>query len=311
MIESHRVVFFGTPDFAVPALRALLKSGREVSLVVTQPDRPAGRGRKLKMPAVKRFALKHDLPVIAPTRLKDPEVLPSIQEAGAKVFVVAAYGRILPKAILDLAPALNVHASLLPAWRGAAPIVRAIWAGDRETGVSIMRLVQALDAGDVLLQKRLSIGADETTGELSQRLSELGAEALIESLGLLDQGRAVFSPQDDRVASYAHMLEAKEGRISWEASAQEIHNQVRAMNPQPGAYTTDGRQRIKLYRTARSQEGRSDARPGRPKATKRKLWIACGDEWLEILELQKEGKTRQGAADFLSGYHALENVRWR
>jgi methionyl-tRNA formyltransferase len=305
------IVFFGTPDFATASLEALLAGGHTVPLVVTQPDQPSGRGRKLSEPSVKRFARTRGIPVLQPGRVRDEGFLRTLRDAGAKLFVVAAYGRILPAELLAIPDLiLNVHASLLPKWRGAAPIARSILAGEAETGVSIMRLVLELDAGDVLLRKGTTIGENESAGELTGRLSKLGGEALLEALDVVARGEARFTPQDRGNVTFAPPVKAEEGRIDWARSVRDIHNQVRAFNPWPGAFTCDGKQRIKLWRTERTTGQRQGEATGTLRAEPGGLQVAAGDGWLRILELQREGKARQEVRSFLPGYPLATVSRW-
>lgn len=242
--------------------------------------------------------------------MKDPDFHDQLKKTGSKVFVVAAYGRILPKAILDIPDVtLNVHASLLPNWRGAAPIQRSLMAGDRVTGVSIMRLVEELDAGDVLLQDKVEIGPEMDGGTLEMALSECGAQALIRGLELLDRGEAKFIPQVASLATFAPPIEAGESRIQWTRTATEIHNHVRAFQPRPGTFTTDGRGRLKICRTLPCEEGSLEA-PGTLKVDQHRLFVAAGEGRVEILEIQREGKKRQDARAFLSGYRIGPGQRW-
>jgi methionyl-tRNA formyltransferase len=305
------VVFFGTPDFAVVSLDALRRGGHAVSLVVTQPDQPAGRGRKLSEPAVKRYATLHGLPVIQPRKMRDETFLARLRSEKADLFVVAAYGRILPAGVLSIPPViLNVHASILPRWRGAAPIERAILAGDEGTGISIMRIVPELDAGDLLLVRPTPIGGEETGGELTDRLALLGGEALLEGLELLARGEGVFVPQDPARVTFAPPLIPAEARIDWSAPAREIHDRVRAFHPRPGAFTSDDRQKIKLFRTRRTGERADGKLPGALCVGKGELRVATGDEWLSVLEVQREGKSRQEIGSFLPGYPVASGARW-
>jgi methionyl-tRNA formyltransferase len=308
---SEQIVFFGSPPFAVASLDAVRRSGRRICAVVTQPDRPAGRGNLLKPPAVKEYAEANGLRILQPPRMKDPTFHGEIASAGTRIFVVAAFGRLLPRAILDLADVtLNVHASLLPRWRGAAPIERAILAGDPVTGVSIMRLVEELDAGDVMLSRSTPIGPDETAGELEARLADLGAGLLVEALDRLDDGIASFAPQDPAAVTFAPPLRSEEGRIGWDRTVREVHDRVRGLSPWPGTFTTDGRHRIKIHRTAPAEPG-----PAGPSGSLRiaggRLFVACSDGWIEIRELQREGRTRQAAAAFLAGYRPPQEGLFR
>ncbi|MFH1263497.1 MAG: methionyl-tRNA formyltransferase [Pseudomonadota bacterium] len=306
-----KIVFFGTPPFAAASLEALVTRGHEIPLVVTQPDRPAGRGRRVSEPAVKTAAAARGLHVIQPAKMRDESLWSGLRETKAKLFVVAAYGRILPPEILSIPEwSLNVHASLLPRWRGAAPIARAIAAGDRTTGISIMRLVQELDAGDVMLREETAIGPEETCGELTERLAGLGARALLAALEKVEAGTAEFTPQDRSLVTLAPPVTAEEGEIDWKRPSEEIANRVRAFNPWPSAFTTDGRQRIKLFRTAPTEEPSGTASPGSLRWLKNRLWVATGNGWLELKELQREGKARQGISSFLPGYPISPGMQW-
>jgi methionyl-tRNA formyltransferase len=306
-----KIIFFGTPSFATASLKALVTRGHEIPLVVTQPDRPAGRGRKVSEPAVKTAAVAYGLRVIQPAKMRDENLWDALRETKAKFFVVAAYGRILPGEILAIPElTLNVHASLLPRWRGAAPIARAIAAGDPTTGISIMRLVAELDAGDVMLREETPIGPEETGGELTARLAGLGARALLAALEKVEAGTAEFTPQDRSFVTLAPPVKAEEGEVDWNRPSMEIHNHVRAFHPWPSAFTTDGRQRIKIFRTAPTQEPSGTAPPGSLRWLKNRLWVATGDRWLELKELQREGKARQGISSFLPGYSISPGTRW-
>jgi methionyl-tRNA formyltransferase len=301
----------GSPPFAVRTLEAILLSGRSVPLVVTQPDKPAGRGQKLSTSAVKEFALSKGLAIFQPTKMKDPVFLKALQETGANVFVVAAFGRILPRVLLDIPKlTLNVHASLLPKWRGAGPIERSIVNGDKVTGVSIMKLVEELDAGDVMLQKSMVIEPNETAGELEIRMAEVGAQALIEALDLLDAGKAQFAAQDATQITFAPPIDASEGKLNWTQSVQEVHNRIRGFFPWPGAYTVANGERIKIHRSLPAMQERAPSAPGTLLKSDGKLFVACSDGWIEIVELQRESRKRQPAAQFLAGYRMDPSTRW-
>jgi len=294
-----RVVFAGTPAFAARALAALHEAGHDVRLVLTRPDRPAGRGLKLKASAVADWAAARGLPVFKPGSLRIPEALIPIREASPEVVVVAAYGLLLPAALLSI-PALgclNIHASLLPRWRGAAPIQRAILAGDSRTGISIMRMDEGLDTGPVLLQEALSIGERETAGSLTETLAEVGSRAIVAVLA--DLPRLVPQPQQPEFAVHAPKIAKGEALIDWRQSAAEVDRQIRAFDPAPGAETTLGGQVLKLWQ-ARPVEGAG--RPGEVLYSRNsRLAVACGEGALEILCLQRAGSRRLTAADFLRG----------
>jgi methionyl-tRNA formyltransferase len=245
-----RVLFWGTPEFAAPPLRALLGEGFDVVGVVTQPDRPQGRSRStLVASPIKRIALEESLPVLQPERPRGDEFLDAARALAADISVVVAYGHILPRDVIDLPRlgTLNIHASLLPQWRGAAPIQAAIRAGQSETGVTIMRMVTRLDAGPILLQVPTPIAHDETYGELQLRLSELGALALIEALSLIDIGEMVEQPQDDAAATFAPKIEREDARIDWTGPSDAVGCHVRALDPKPGAFTTLAGTEVKLF----------------------------------------------------------------
>ncbi len=310
-MKTSPIVFFGTPSFAVASLEALLKSGRKVPLVITQPDRPSGRGRKLSPPPVKLFCEAHGIPFQQPSKMKALSFHDELRSVGAPLFVVAAYGRILPPAILSIPTlTLNVHASLLPRWRGAGPIEHAILAGDATTGISIMRLVEEMDAGDILLRKETPIGENETAGELSERLAVLGGKALIEALDVMDHGTEHFEAQDMSQVTFSPPIEVNEAKLDWNRPALEVHHRVSAMNPRPGAHTSDGKWRIKIWRTTLTDQDVGKSRPGEIRAHSGKLEIATQDRWIEIVEIQREGKSRQQTTQFLAGYSVGEGQRW-
>ena len=295
-----RVVFAGTPAFAATALEAILAAGHEIALVLSQPDRPAGRGLKLTASAVSAIAAARSLPLHKPESLKPADAQAAIRAASADVMVVAAYGLILPQAVLDMPRhgCLNIHASLLPRWRGAAPIQRAILAGDPETGVGIMQMEAGLDTGPVLLEKSFPIGARETAGALTERLGRLGGEAIVEALANL----ASLSPreQDPSRATYAAKISKREATLDWRLPAGELDRRIRAFNPVPGAETVLAGEPLKIWE-AWPAEGSGapgtvlPAGPGR-------LRIACGSGALEVVSLQRAGARRVASAEFLRGY---------
>ena len=312
-----RIIFFGTPDFAVPTLREIRGAGHDVVAAVTQPDRPRGRGQKPSPEAVKVFAEEHGLRVLQPDRLRDEAFLAVLDELAPDLGVVAAYGKILPAAVLA-SPRLgliNVHASLLPRWRGASPIHRAVVAGDDETGVSIMRVVQALDAGGIFAQARRPLGPDETSEDVEGDLAELGARLILPVIDALAAGRAAEAPQDERLVTYAPRLTRDDGRIAWTASAQAIHNQVRGLHPWPHAVTTLQGARVIVLRTApapTSQLPPVHAGPGEVIAIGRdRLVVQAGDGCpIGLLQLQSEGRRALGGREFAAGARIQPGARF-
>ena len=294
-----RVVFAGTPPFAAKALEALLASAHEVALVLTQPDRPAGRGMRLAASAVAQVAAARGIPTLKPASLRSDEATHALRERRPDVMVVAAYGLILPAGILAVPGrgCLNIHASLLPRWRGAAPIQRAILAGDRVTGISIMRMDAGLDTGAVLLQRTLEVGARETSGTLTESLAGLGARSVVEALAVLDT--LVARPQDPSGVTYASKVEKREARIDWAQSNLAIDRRIRAFNPAPGAETAWGEESLKIWE-AEPAEG--SGKPGEVLASDAdNLVIACGEAALRIEQVQRPGGRRMAARDFLRG----------
>ena len=312
--RALRVVFFGTPDFAVPALDALLDSDHAVVGVVTQPDRPRGRGHRVSDSPVKRVALTSGIPVLQPDRLKDESFLSSFRAWHADAGVVAAYGKILPDAVLEapLLGLINVHASLLPRHRGAAPVHRAVVAGECETGVSIMRVVQALDAGGVFATAARPIGPDDTSAEVEQDLARLGAALLLDVLAQMASGTAVEVPQDDSAATYAHRLRKEEGVIDWRAPAALIHNQVRGLQPWPMAWTFFGGRRLIIIRTRTVPEDtQSGGAPGSiVRVAKDAVTVQTGTGRLDVIAVQPEGRRAMTARDFAAGHFGAGELRF-
>lgn len=293
-----RVVFAGTPEFAACALRSIVDAGHEVVLVLTQPDRPSGRGMALRASPVKESALALGIPVFQPSTLKDAGAQERVCEAGADVMVVAAYGLILPQAVLDMPRfgGINIHASLLPRWRGAAPIQRAILAGDTETGVCIMQMEAGLDTGPVLLSRALPIGDDDTAGSLHDKLAGLGARLIVEALAKLPLPPCVQSASG---VTYAAKIEKQEAPLDWRLPAVQLARQVRAFNPFPGATAVVGDCPIKIWQ---AEPVAASGTPGTLiTADKRGLVVACGDGALRLTELQKAGGKRLTAYQFLTG----------
>ena len=297
-----RLAFAGTPEFAERSLAAILSAGHDVALVLTQPDRPAGRGMRPSQSAVKRLALQHKLEVFQPTRLNDPASLARIVGARPDLLVVAAYGLILSQATLDCAPlgALNVHASLLPRWRGAAPIQRAILAGDRESGITIMKMDAGLDTGPMLAQSAIPITEDDDAGTLHDRLAALGAEMIVAALSALRAGRATYTPQPATGVSYARKIDKSELTINWSLPAPELARVVRAFRPAPGASSTLAGATLKIWE-AHVAEGSGE--PGCTlTADPLGIVIACGRGALAVTQLQRAGGKRLSASEFLRGH---------
>ncbi|HEY6896257.1 MAG TPA: methionyl-tRNA formyltransferase [Rhodocyclaceae bacterium] len=295
-----RVIFAGTPEFAAAALRAILAAGHEVPLVLTQPDRPAGRGQKLQPSPVKQVALEHGIPLHQPERLKDPATHEPIVAANADVMVVAAYGLILPQAVLDIPHrgCLNIHASLLPRWRGAAPIQRAIEAGDDQTGITIMQMEAGLDTGPMLLVEALPIAADDNAASLHDKLAAQGTRLIVDALARLPQLAA--KPQPEAGVTYAHKIDKAEARIDWSLPATDLARRIRAFNPFPGAVTELHETPIKLWH---AEPAAGHGEPGTVLAVADDgVTVACGDGALRLTELQKPGGKRLAARDFLHGF---------
>jgi methionyl-tRNA formyltransferase len=300
-----RLAFLGTPDFAVASLAALDRSGHEIYCVVAQPDRPAGRGQALKEPATKVWARSRGLPVLQPQKVKDGSLAAALAPMKLDVLVVAAYGRILGKDLLELCPlgAVNVHGSLLPRWRGAAPIQWAIAAGDRETGVTLMQMDAGLDTGDILLQRALPILPDDTSSSLHDRLAVLGGEALVEALALLAKNRIVAVKQDPALATQARIIEKGDGALDFKEPAEVLARRLRAFTPWPGAFTRAGGKRLLVLAAEPGPSGAMGGAPGLCFSTDGKqLGVVCGQGttlWLRRVQL--EGKKPLDAEAFLRG----------
>ena len=305
-----RILFMGTPEFAVASLKRLVEDGHDVCGVFTQPDRPKNRGMKMTFSPVKEYALSQGLTVYQPLKMRDGEALGIVQQLQPELIVVAAYGRILPEEILN-APrygSINVHSSLLPAYRGAAPINWAILDGLDETGVTIMYMAKELDAGDIIHTVKTAINIDETAQELTMRLADLGAQALSETVDMLAAGTAVRTPQEHEKHTYAPMLSKALSPIDWNKTARQIHDQVRGLSPWPCASTVVGGKNVKVHKTAFGAE--TTAAPGTVvSAGKQGIEIACGDGCtLLITQLQGEGGKRMAAADYLRGHSVQVGV---
>jgi len=297
-----RLIFAGTPEFAAVALQSLLAAGHEIALVLTQPDRPAGRGMKLKPSPVKELALAHGLPIAQPTTLKDAETQAALRQIGADAMIVAAYGLILPRAVLDIPRlgCLNIHASLLPRWRGAAPIQRAILAGDADTGITIMQMDEGLDTGAMLLKKSCAIALDDTAQTLHDKLAALGGEAVIEALNALPSGSLRSQAQGSALATYAAKLTKDEARLDWTKPADELERAVRAYNPFPVAQARIGGDPLRIWGAKVATDAKGA--PGTILAAdKNGILVACGRAALLLTELQRAGGKRLGAEQFLTG----------
>jgi methionyl-tRNA formyltransferase len=297
-----KIAFLGTPPFAVAPLDALARAGHTVACVVAQPDRPAGRGQALREPATKVWATQHGVPVLQPEKVRDGRLAAELAALAPDVLVVVAYGRILGQDLLDLAPygALNVHGSLLPRWRGAAPIQWSVASGDAETGVTIMRMEAGLDTGPIFLQRRLAIGPEETSEQLYGRLAALGADAIVEALPLLEAGRLTPTIQDDSQATLAPTLTKDDGRLDFTRPAAELAARLRGFTPWPGAFTLLGGKLLKVH--AAQPAGAGALAPGEASAVPEGILVGCGGGTALLLrEVQLEGRRRLSGADFVKG----------
>lgn len=294
------VVYMGTPEFAVLPLDSIIKAGHNVTGVFTQPDKPKGRGYTLTPPPVKVRALESEIPVFQPNSMKDGEALKILTELNPDVIVVVAYGKILPKDILDLPKygCVNVHASLLPKYRGAGPIQWCVLDGEEETGVTTMKMAEGLDTGDMLLKSATKIGENETAGELHDRLAQMGADLIVETLTALENNTVVPEKQDDSLSNYAPMLTKELCKIDWNKSAKEIHNQVRGLNPWPVATAVVNGKRVKIFSTTVNEKNGEAGKV----LCENPLTVACGNGSVIIHELQLEGKKRMKSDDFVRGY---------
>jgi len=304
MTAKPRILFMGTPAFALPALDLLHNSSFTINAVVTQPDRPAGRGQKEVAPPVKLLAQKFGLPVLQPPRVKDPSFLDTLYSLKPDMIVVAAFGQILPKTIIDFPPqgCLNIHPSLLPRYRGAAPLNWSIIRGETKTGVTIMLMDEGMDSGDILTQEETPIGASETYGDLHDRLAILGSTLLVQTIEKAVAGTARRQPQDASGVTFAPRLTRETGRINWQDSASNIVNLIRGLSPSPAAYTSLDGQSLKIY-TAEAQPGPVDRPPGIVSAAdKSGLPVAASDGYVLLKDIQLAGKKRMLIGDFLRGY---------
>lgn len=295
----------GTPEFAAPSLKALIEAGEDVAAVVTQPDKPKGRGKQLTPPPVKELALKYNIPVLQPEKIRDEAFINIIQKLRPDIIVVIAYGKILPKAILDIPPkgCINVHASLLPKYRGAAPINWAIINGEKETGITTMLMDEGMDTGDILLTERVEIQDNDTTDSVYEKLKDIGANLLIKTISGLKKGTIQPIDQDDSHATYAPMLKKEDGRIDWAIKPEEIRNLIRGMYPWPGAYTRWEGKQLKIFKAQVVSEERISEEPGAIiKTSTDGIYVATGAGILLITELQPENKSKMSASEFIKGY---------
>ena len=308
-----RVVFMGTPDFAVGTLEALLQSRHQVVAVVTQPDKPKGRGKAMQFTAVKEVAVRAEIPVLQPKKVREPEVVEEIRQFHPDVIVVVAFGQLIPKAILDMPQygCVNVHASLLPKYRGAAPIQWAVIDGEEKSGVTTMQMDEGLDTGDMLLTEEVVLDPQETGGSLFDKLSEVGAGLLLKTLDELEAGNVHPQKQpSESTTAYAAMLTKKMGEIDWTQSAVQIERLVRGLNPWPSAYTHLGQKTLKIWRAAVHPSMVQTKEPGTViLMDKKHFGVQTGDGMLEILELQLEGKKRMDADAFLRGYQVEDGIK--
>lgn len=307
-----KIVFMGTPDFSAGALEALIQAGHEITAVVTQPDKAKGRSKELQFPPVKECALRHNIPVLQPVRIKTPEEVARLKEYEADIYVVAAFGQILSQEILDIPKygCVNIHASLLPKYRGASPIQHVIICGEECTGVTIMQMDAGLDTGDMLYKKEVEITAEDTFETLHDKLMAVGGEAIVEALPLLEAGKLVPEKQQDEESCYASLIRKEMGNIDFENSAFSIDRLIRGMNPWPSAYTFYKGKQMKIWKARPIEEAKVPAEaelcPGMvTEVRKDSFVVATGEGFLQILELQLEGKKRMNTHDFLLGVKVM------
>ncbi len=300
-----KIVYMGTPDFAVPALEALIKAGHEITAVVTQPDRPKGRGKELAISPVKECALAHGLNIMQPEKIKAEEAVTELKTYEADVYVVAAFGQILSQEILDIPKygCVNIHASLLPKYRGAAPIQQAILEGDKETGVTIMQMNAGMDTGDILAVKSIPIEESDTAGTMFDKLSSLGGELITETLVKIEAGEITPVPQDEEKSTKCGKISKEMGHINWGMSAAKIRCLVQAMNPWPSSFTRYDGKILKIWSVKAWNESKKGAPGTVCEVTKDSFLVSTGNGQIEVLELQLEGKKRMKVKDFLLGYN--------
>jgi len=309
------LLFMGSPHIAVTLLGDLLRAGHEIRGVITQPDKPAGRGQNLHPPPVKEFAIAQGLTVFQPSRLKDPDLFENLKRLSPQAIIVAAYGKLIPNEMLAMTPwgCLNLHFSLLPKYRGASCVASAIRNGESHTGVTIMRIIEKLDAGPILLQEKVEIEPEETTGALEERLAKIGSELMQKALEKLDQGDLAEREQDESLVSFAPLIHKDEGHIDWKLPAQKNHDLIRAFQPWPAAFTYLDKRRIKVHGSKivppPSENRNQKAGPGEViKLSESGIEVACGSGQLLLTEVQPENKRRMKAWDFIQGHHHLLQV---
>jgi methionyl-tRNA formyltransferase len=307
---TMRIVFMGTPDFAVPSLEALLKSGDQVVGVVTQPDRPKGRGQEVIPSPIKVVCQREGISMLQPLKMKAPEFMATLRHWEPDVIVVTAFGRILPPAILELPPrgCINVHGSLLPKYRGAGPVQWAVINGERETGITTMMMDEGMDTGDMLLQERVEIRPDDTAGTLALRLAEVGGRLLVETLRQLKAGTLSPQPQDPSLATMAPLLKKEDGLIDWTLPAQDIANRVRGLSPWPGAYTFVNGERWILWRVGLSEESQGVVAGTVTQVTKDRVEVATGRGTIQIVEIQPSNSRRMTMIQYLAGHRLTQGI---
>lgn len=306
-----KIVYMGTPDFSVGALDALIEAGHDIVMVVTQPDKPKGRGKEIQISPVKACALKHDLPVYQPVRIREPEAVEYMKSIDADIYVVAAFGQILPQEVLDIPKygCVNIHASLLPKYRGAAPIQQSIIDGEEYTGVTIMQMDAGMDTGDILTQKKVEITDEETGGSLFDKLSKVGAELIVETLPMIERGEITPVKQDEELSSKCGRLSKEMGRINWNMSAKNISNLVRALNPWPSCFTKIDGKTLKIW-SAWATEELYSGQPGIIENVEKDFFeVNTGKGRLVCTEVQLEGKKRMSVRDFLLGYKLEKGMK--
>ncbi len=307
-----RIIFMGTPEFAIPSLRILLENQYEIAAVVTAPDRPKGRGQKVSSPPVKEFAAKHKLKVLQPASLKEKDFVDQVTELSPDINVVVAF-RILPREVFEVPKhgSFNLHASILPKYRGAAPINWAIIKGEKETGVTAFFLQEKVDTGNIILQARVAIGENETASELHDKLAEVGAEIVLQTVRLIELGKVQPRAQDESLVTPAPKIYKEMCKIDWTKSAREVHNFVRGLSPDPCAFTFHNAKMLNVYRTKRAGKKVNGSRPGElVNPSSKELLVATGDELLAIEEIQLEGKKKMGIEEFLRGYQFEKGQRF-
>ena len=307
-----KIVYMGTPDFAVPPLAALVKAGYEVTAVITQPDKPKGRGKTLLPTPVKEEAMKHEITVYQPQKVRDPEFVEVLKNLAPDMIVVAAFGQIIPKEILDMPKygCINIHASLLPKYRGAAPIQQAVIDGEKESGVTIMKMGMGLDTGDMISQAVVTLSEDETGGSLFDRLAETGASLLIQTIPSIENGTATYTKQpEESPTPYAAMITKKMGLLDFSRNAEVLERLVRGMNPWPSAYTYLNNKTLKVWKAAVEDAESGKSAPGTIVGVDKKgIHVACGEKILVLQEVQLEGKKRMETDAFLRGYQVTEGT---